>query len=54
MCDLDVMGVPSKLSVIRNCCLRESQVNFVFELLRESRAAEVEHVTVGWLFIMNE
>ena len=48
MCDLDVMGAPSKLSVTRKICrLSESQSNPAFELDRESRAAEVELDTVG-------
>ncbi len=48
MCDLDVMGAPSKLSVIRKAAaLARARPTFAFELLRESRTAEVEHATVG-------
>jgi hypothetical protein len=45
VCDLDVMVVPSKLSVIRKAAsLARAKANPAFELCRESRAAEVREV----------
>jgi hypothetical protein len=48
VCDLDVMGTPSKLSVIRKVATlaRVVQTNPRFDLRGERRAAEVELVTV--------
>ena len=47
ICDLDMMGDPSKLSVIRKAAtLARARPTLLFELDRESRAAVVEHATL--------
>jgi hypothetical protein len=49
VCDLDVMGAPSKLSVIRKAAsfARDSPlVNPAFELLNENHTTEVELVSI--------
>ncbi len=46
MCDLDVIGTPSKLNVTRKPVVLESQDNPFFELLSESHVLVVGRVDV--------